>query len=103
MPDWCIEAIRDAFEIAAPVAATHCTSPQIDGASMSNQFRRHADIDPATAVTNSVPWPMPVGVDAIRERAFDIYKARGRAAGYDLDDWLQAERELHPNGDVGDA
>ena len=30
----------------------------------------------------------------IRCRAYEIYMARGEQAGRDLDDWLQAEREL---------
>jgi hypothetical protein len=30
----------------------------------------------------------------IAERAFEIYCARGGLHGHDLDDWLQAEREL---------
>jgi hypothetical protein len=31
---------------------------------------------------------------AIARRAFEIYTGRGRVDGFDLDDWLQAEREL---------
>jgi len=30
----------------------------------------------------------------IAERAFNIFQARGGSIGQDLDDWLQAEREL---------
>ena len=30
----------------------------------------------------------------IRERAFEIHIERGRIHGCDLDDWVQAEREL---------
>lgn len=32
--------------------------------------------------------------DRIARRAYEIYDARGRADGRDLDDWLQAEREV---------
>jgi Protein of unknown function (DUF2934) len=32
--------------------------------------------------------------EEIRQRAFEIYIERGRIHGCDLDDWLQAEREL---------
>jgi hypothetical protein len=32
--------------------------------------------------------------EEIRQRAFEIYIERGRIQGCDLDDWLQAEREL---------
>lgn len=31
---------------------------------------------------------------AIRQRAYELYIARGRAHGHALDDWLQAEAEL---------
>ncbi len=30
----------------------------------------------------------------IARRAFDLYLARGRQDGHDVEDWLQAEREL---------
>ncbi len=30
----------------------------------------------------------------IADRAFELYLARGAAGGHDLDDWLQAEREV---------
>jgi hypothetical protein len=30
----------------------------------------------------------------IRQRAYELYEQRGRADGHDLDDWLQAEREI---------
>ncbi len=32
--------------------------------------------------------------DAIRERAYELYVGRGRAPGHDVEDWLQAKREL---------
>jgi hypothetical protein len=35
-----------------------------------------------------------VAVDDIAERAYEIYADRGRADGFDRDDWLRAEREL---------
>jgi hypothetical protein len=38
-----------------------------------------------------------VGVTAsdVARRAFDLYLARGREDGHDVEDWLPAERELH--------
>jgi hypothetical protein len=30
----------------------------------------------------------------IRERAYQFFEARGRQPGHELDDWLQAEREI---------
>jgi len=35
----------------------------------------------------------PTAADVAR-RAYELYEARGCAPGADLDDWLQAEREL---------
>ena len=32
--------------------------------------------------------------DEIRQRAFSLFEERGRVSGHDLDDWLQAEREV---------
>ena len=32
--------------------------------------------------------------EAIARRAYEIYTARGGSHGYDIEDWLQAEREL---------
>ena len=37
----------------------------------------------------------PNAENDIALRAFDLYLARGRQDGHDVDDWLQAERELH--------
>ena len=33
-------------------------------------------------------------LELIRARALQIYEARGRTAGHELDDWLEAEREI---------
>jgi hypothetical protein len=32
--------------------------------------------------------------DAIARRAYEIFQARGGQHGYEIEDWLQAEREL---------
>lgn len=37
----------------------------------------------------------PAAHDDISRRAYEIFEARGRQHGHDLDDWLQAERELN--------
>jgi len=37
----------------------------------------------------------------VAKRAYEIYQRRGGSHGADLDDWLEAERELRPGpGDV---
>jgi hypothetical protein len=38
--------------------------------------------------------PVIVDYGAIERRAYELYLARGCAHGHDLEDWLQAEREL---------
>jgi hypothetical protein len=45
----------------------------------------------ASATTAS---PTPPSHDLIAQRSFELYCARGCKDGQDLDDWLQAEREL---------
>ena len=34
--------------------------------------------------------------DAVAKRAYEIYQNRGGSHGADLDDWLEAERQLRP-------
>ena len=41
-----------------------------------------------TSLANSIPH------EDIAKRAFELYEARGRQNGHDLEDWLQAEEEL---------
>lgn len=36
------------------------------------------------------------GPDAVARRAYEIYESRGGDHGADLDDWLEAERQLKP-------
>ncbi len=33
-------------------------------------------------------------LDRIRQRAYDLYVARGQEDGHELEDWLQAEAEI---------
>jgi len=32
--------------------------------------------------------------EKIRQRAYELYEARGREEGHDFDDWLKAEAEI---------
>ena len=36
---------------------------------------------------------IPIG-QQIQQRAYELYEQRGRTAGHELDDWLQAECEI---------
>jgi hypothetical protein len=37
---------------------------------------------------------MRIDHDAVARRAYEIFQARGKSHGRDVDDWLAAEREL---------
>jgi hypothetical protein len=57
----------------------------------ANKSRAKAAGQPPTL---PVPGPSQVSEAEIAARAFELYLARGCQDGRDLDDWLQAEREL---------
>jgi DUF2934 family protein len=38
----------------------------------------------------------------VASRAFELYCARGCQGGHDVEDWLQAERELHGTATLGE-
>jgi DUF2934 family protein len=38
--------------------------------------------------------------DAIAQRAYELYMARGCEDGHHLEDWLQAERELQETNEI---
>ena len=52
------------------------------------------------AGTGEVSIPNAARAEEIRRRAYEIYLERGEQPGCDLDDWLQAERELQ-RGELG--
>ena len=47
-----------------------------------------------TKKTNGSNGEAPNSPDAVARRAYEIYQNRGGTDGADLDDWLEAEREL---------
>ena len=42
--------------------------------------------------------PYEPTIEEIRAQAYEVYVQRGRIDGYDLEDWLQAEKQLRENG-----
>ena len=38
--------------------------------------------------------------DDVARRAYELYQARGAEPGHDLEDWLQAEREVNGHGQI---
>ena len=65
--------------------------------SMSSKPQRNGSSTEAAA-TQADAGELPVGNSApdeeIRRRAYEIYLEGGEQPGRELDDWLQAEREL---------
>ena len=52
---------------------------------------------PAAAGESTAPGPnqpAPVAKADVARRAYDLYLARGCEPGHDVEDWLQAERDL---------
>ena len=48
-------------------------------------------------------WPenrSDSGRDRIAQRAYELYQARGRESGHELEDWLQAEIEIRNQEEV---
>jgi Protein of unknown function (DUF2934) len=51
---------------------------------------------PQPRMSQAVPLPDQIE-ERIRQRAHEIYEARGREDGHDLDDWLAAESDVIRN------
>jgi hypothetical protein len=66
---------------------------------MSSKATRNADIE-AEVISAEIGNPVPE--EEIRRRAYEIYLERGEQPGCDLDDWLQAERELQRANILGE-
>ena len=80
-----VYALQDAAQawkdIAGNLPAVHAISPSAPG---SARPRLHGKIVLRVAS----------GEHEIRTRAYELYLARGAQPGHELEDWLQAEREL---------
>ena len=66
---------------------------------MSPKATRNTNIE---ADVTSAEFGNPVSEEKIRHRAYEIYLERGEQPDCDLDDWLQAERELQRAGPRGE-
>jgi hypothetical protein len=51
-------------------------------------------MQPGTAVEKSERLLQSTHEQEIRNRAYEIYLQRGAQSGYEVEDWLQAEREV---------
>ena len=69
---------------------------------MSSKPKRYGSPEPQPTSTQTeageVSLRDEVRDEEIRSRAYEIYLERGEQPGHELDDWLQAERELERGG-----
>ena len=63
---------------------------------MPTERRQRSEVNRPPIADDRTSTPAEVSVEAIRDRAYELYEARGGEPGHDFDDWLQAERELRP-------
>ena len=65
----------------------------------SKSARRNTVTAAVDRASTALPNPTARMADSeIARRAYDLYLARGCAHGHDVEDWLQAERELRGVG-----
>ena len=56
--------------------------------------KKNGPVATASDRTPEVPRQLPIGDGEIARRAYALFQARGGEHGHDIEDWLQAEREL---------
>jgi hypothetical protein len=64
---------------------------------MSNRRKTDKITTIAVAPRESLTSREPVTDEDVARRAYELYRDRGWGHGHDVDDWLQAERELRPS------
>jgi len=70
-----------------------------------SKVRVHGATDTNAVVANPVFGKVQEALDAIRRRAFELFQKRGCAPEGDVDDWLQAEKDLFfvPHAEVNES
>lgn len=61
---------------------------------MAKTPRLKKSVSPAAHDAQSEEFTAPRAREVVARRAYDLYLARGCEPGHDIDDWLQAEREV---------
>lgn len=67
---------------------------------MSTHKKPHK-LDVLDGKSDQTATPCEPTFEEISARAYEAYVQRGRTDGFDLEDWLQAEKELRENGNKG--
>jgi hypothetical protein len=73
-------------------------SDGLEGSPDMPSHRQRSSGDRAAAVDDRARVTRTATEDAIRNRAYQLYRDRGEVDGRDWDDWFQAERELNSEG-----
>lgn len=59
-----------------------------------SKVKVHQATEPNGSLGNPAFGKVEEALDAIRQRAYELFEKRGGAPGREMDDWLQAEKEL---------
>ena len=76
----------------------HCSTNYTS--EMQKQKRQNMNTSSSEVVSEPVSYapntgsPPECAPEFIRRRAYQIFECRGGQSGHELDDWLQAEREI---------
>ena len=76
----------------------HCSTNHTS--EMQKQKRQNMNTSSSEVVSEPVSYgpntgsPPECAPEFIRRRAYQIFECRGGQSGHELDDWLQAEREI---------
>src|SRR5580704_17598286 len=70
-----------------------------------SKVRVHLADDLSAVTANPALSKVGEALDCVRRRAFELAQARGSAPGRELDDWLQAEKDLFfaPHAEVNES
>ena len=63
-----------------------------------NTRKKTPNLETSVGPTEPAGSPYEPTLEEIQARAYEVYIQRGRIDGFDLEDWLQAEKELKENG-----
>jgi len=98
---FCVKRAKQSFTFTKDSSLIHSAVTQQQEASLRDYFdRRIKTVDILTSIpvrvnaTESIPAVLANVTDRISRRAYENYIQGGSVDGQDLDDWLNAEREL---------
>jgi hypothetical protein len=72
-------------------AGAHKTDLRLRGAERRLAMAKGSNLKSETTISGDLSQER---MEKVRQRAYELYEARGREEGHDLDDWLQAEAEI---------